>query len=143
MQEQTIVSEVQTALDKTLGRRQFTLATAMAMLAGVAITITEACGGGGYNSPTSPGTGGTGGGNGTASGDKVGTISNNHGHSAVITAARLAQGGELDLDIRGTASHTHTVSLSASDLTEIAGGKVVAHDSSTDSGHSHTVTFNG
>ena len=133
-----------TVLEKTLDRRGFTLATAMAMLAGVAITITEACGGS-SSSPTAtptpvptpvptptPGT----------SGDKVGAISSNHGHSAVITAARLSQGGALDLDIRGTASHTHTVSLSASDLSDIAENKKVAHESSTDSGHSHTVTFN-
>jgi hypothetical protein len=132
--------EEQTILDKTLDRRKFTLATAMAMLAGVAITITEACGSS-YSSPTSnptPTPTPTPAGN----GDKVGTISSNHGHSAVITAARLSQGGDLDLDIRGTATHTHTVSLSANDLSEIAAGKAVAHESSNDSGHSHTVTFN-
>ncbi len=139
MEEQTIVGQAQRALDRTLDRRKFTLATAMAMLAGVAITITEACGSS-YSSPTS-GTGGTG--SGTGSGDKVGTISNNHGHSAVITAAQLTAGGDLLLNIQGTATHNHTVSLSGNDLADIAANKKVAHESSTTNGHSHTVTFNG
>ncbi len=140
MEEQNTIG---TALDKTLDRRKFTLATAMAMLAGVAITITEACGSS-YNSPTSSGgTGGTGGSTGTATGDKTGTISNNHGHVAVITAAQLNAGGDLVLNIQGTATHNHTVSLTGADLSSIAAGTKVAHDSSTDFGHSHTVTFNG
>ncbi|HXY41369.1 MAG TPA: hypothetical protein VEQ10_16965 [Vicinamibacteria bacterium] len=132
------------AAEKTLDRRRFTFATAMAMLAGVAITITEACGSS-YSSPTSSNPTPTPAPTPTpvASGDKVGSISSNHGHSAIITAARLAQGGSLDLDIRGTATHTHTVSLSASDLSDIAENKKIAHESSVDSGHSHTVTFNG
>jgi cobalamin biosynthesis protein CbiG len=73
----------------------------------------------------------------------VGTISANHGHSgAVITAAQLASPTGVSLDIRGSADHPHTVILTAADVTAIAGGQRVSKESSTDSAHSHTVTFN-
>lgn len=126
----------------TLDRRQFTLAAAMAALSGVAITI-SACGGGGSGSPSSPSTGGTGSSGGTSSGgDKVGQISANHGHSAVITSAQLTAAGALSLDITGSAGHPHTVALSGAEIASIAAGQRVAKESSNDVGHSHTVTFN-
>ena len=127
---------------KTIGRRQFSVAAALAALSGVAITI-SACGGGSSPSPTSPGTGGSGsGGSGGGSADKVGQISNNHGHSAVITAALLTAGGALQLDITGTATHPHRVSLTAAEVASIAAGTKVTKESTTDNGHSHDVTFN-
>jgi hypothetical protein len=138
MQEQK--QEERNALATVMDRRQFTLASAMAILSGVAITITSACGGS-SSSPTSPGTP-TPTPTPTASGDKVGVVSSNHGHVAVITGAKLTAGGELSLDIQGSASHTHKVELSAADITAIAGNQRVARESSTDSSHSHTVTFN-
>lgn len=128
-------------LNKTMDRRQFTtLAAALAALAGVTITI--GCGSGSSPTSSSAGTGGTGGTGSTTSADKVGTISANHGHSAVITAARLAAGGDLSLDIQGQATHPHTVALSAAELSSVAAGQRVSKESSTDSAHSHTVTFN-
>jgi hypothetical protein len=124
---------------KTLDRRQFTLAAALAALSGVAITI-SACGGS-SSSPSSP-TGSTGGTGSSGSTDKVGQISNNHGHSAVITGAQLTAGGALELNIQGAATHPHTVSLSGAEIASIAANQRVAKDSSTNNGHSHTVTFN-
>jgi hypothetical protein len=127
-----------------LSRREFTVAAALAALSGVAITIT-ACGGGGYSPTSSTGSGGGASGgttSGSASGDKVGVISANHGHSAVITAAQLTAAGALRLDIRGNADHTHTVEVSAAEVAAIAGGTKTSKESSTDSSHSHTVTFN-
>jgi hypothetical protein len=117
-----------------LGRREFTLAAALAMLSGVAITIS----GCGSDSPSTPsgGGGGTGG-----TGDKTGSISNNHGHRAVITATQLA-GGALSLDIRGEADHPHSVDLTQAELAAIAANTRVSKDSSSDAGHAHTVTFN-
>ena len=123
------------ARETTIDRRKFTLASAMAILSGVVITITESCG---SSSPSSPNPNPSP----TANGDKVGAISSNHGHSAVITAARLSQGGALNLDIQGIATHTHKVDLSAGDMTAIAANQQVSRQSTTDSGHSHTVTFN-
>ncbi len=134
------MQEEKSVLDGTIDRRRFTLASAMAILSGVAITISEtACGGSSYSpsmpTPTPNPTP-------TPSGDKVGQISSNHGHSAVITAAQLSAGGILSLNIQGTASHPHTVDLSAADLTAIAANQKVSKESSTDNSHSHTVTFN-
>ena len=44
--------------------------------------------------------------------------------------------------MRGTASHTHTLSLSASDVASIRGGARLDKDC-TGGSHTHTVTFNG
>jgi hypothetical protein len=125
---------------KTLDRREFTLAAIMATLSGVAITI-SACGGS-SSSPTSPGTPTPAPTPTPASGDKVATISSNHGHVGVITAAQLTAAAGVTLDIKGSADHTHTVTLSAAEITSIAGSQRVSKESSTDSSHSHTVTFN-
>jgi hypothetical protein len=120
--------------DRTLGRREFTLAAAMLALSGATITI-SACGGGGGSSPSAPTQP-------APSSDKVGVISSNHGHSAVITAAQLTAGGALSLDIRGQSDHPHTVVLTAGQIASIASNQRVSQESTTNDGHSHTVTFN-
>ena len=74
--------------------------------------------------------------------DKIGTISSNHGHVARITGAQLAAGGGLSLNIKGTASHPHTVDLSPAEVTSIASGTRVSKTSSTTNAHDHIVTFN-
>jgi hypothetical protein len=51
-------------------------------------------------------------------------------------------GGALQLDITGSATHPHSVQLSAGEIGDIAEGKRVSKSSSTNDGHSHTVTFN-
>lgn len=121
--------------DRTLGRREFTLAAALLAISSATITI-SACGGS-SGSPSAPS-----GGSAQVSGDKVGVISANHGHSAVITAAQLTAGGDLSLDIRGASDHPHTLTLTAAQVASIAANQRVAKESSTDDGHSHTVTFN-
>jgi hypothetical protein len=121
-------------------RREFSLEAALAILSGVAITIS---GCGGSSNPAAPS-------NPTpaptptpdASGDKVGAISANHGHVARITGAQLTAGNGFALDIQGTATHTHTVILSNADIQAIAGNQQVARVSSNTGGHDHTVTFN-
>ena len=125
-------------LERALERRDFVLAAVLAMIGGATITI-SACGG--SDSPSMPSSNPTP--TPAPATDKVGSISSNHGHSAVITAARLQAGGALSLDIQGTASHTHTVDLTASEMTSIAANQRVAKESTANSGHSHTVTFNG
>ena len=123
---------------KTLDRREFTVASAMAVLSGVAITVSS-CGGSSSSgsNPAAPSTPPP------APGDAVGTVSVSagHTHSAVITAAQLTAGGELSLTITG-AGHSHTVELTADDIAAIAAGTTVARGSSSTSGHTHTVTFN-
>ena len=119
--------------DRTLGRREFTLAAALLALSGATITI-SACGGGGSPSSPSPTP--------PVTGDKVGAIASNHGHSAVITAAQLTAAGALSLDIKGSSDHPHTVTLTAAQVASIAANQRVSKESTTDDGHSHTVTFN-
>jgi hypothetical protein len=72
----------------------------------------------------------------------VGAVSSNHGHSAIITVAQLTAGGDLELDIRGTSSHPHLVSLTATEVASVRGGGRVEKESSGNS-HTHTVVFNG
>jgi hypothetical protein len=131
-------------LSEIIDRRSFNVALAYAMLGGAAITITG-CGGGGTgpsNNPTPTPTS-------AASGDEAGIVATNHGHIAIITAAQLQAGGGLTLDIQGDAPHTHSVTLTASEVGSIAGGTTVTvGSSSTDGGgsyggvHQHAVTFN-
>jgi predicted small lipoprotein YifL len=118
--------------DNRLTRREFTVDSALAMLAGVAITITG-CGDKSPKAPTPPAT------------DKTGTVSTdaNHTHSgATITAAQFTAGNAITLTLTGAATHTHTVTLSQSELTQIRAGTRVQKTSSSDNAHSHTVTFN-
>lgn len=112
-------------------RREFTLQSALLLLSGVAITI-SGCGGG--SSPSSP--------NPVASGDVTGTISSNHGHSAVITAAQVTAGGALQLNIQGQSAHAHSVELSGTDVANIGNRQRVSKESTASESHSHTVTFN-
>jgi hypothetical protein len=125
-----------------IGRREFTAAGVMALLSGVTVTI---WGCGSSSTPSSPSS--TGGSSSGATADLSGTISSNHGHSAVIKAADLTAKNSVTLDIRGSAAHTHSVELSASEVGSAAAGQRVSKVSSTDASaafgtHSHTVTFN-
>ena len=120
--------------DPTLDRREFTRLSLLAMLSGVAITI-SGCGGGadGPGSPTPPTDG------------EVGSISANHGHSVVITSAQLTAGGQLTLSLGaavGVPNHNHSVTLTAAEVVSIRDGARVSKVSTTDDAHDHTVTFN-
>ena len=117
-------------------RRQFTLQSALAILSGVAITL-SGCDDSNPSSPTSP-TGPTTPG---PTDDATGVVAANHGHSAVIMAAQLTAGGAISLDIRGAATHSHTVELTEAEVQQIGTGTRVSKDSSTDASHRHTVTF--
>jgi hypothetical protein len=124
-------------MTKEIDRRQFTTAAVMALMAGVTITVSGCSSSYGSNptpmpTPT-PSTG---------TGDKAGVVSDNHGHVAVVTAARITAGDGFSLDIRGSADHTHTVALSSDEIRAIGAGTRTAKTSSTESAHSHTVTFN-
>ena len=115
-----------------VGRREFTVASALAVLGGVTITI-SGCGGS-SDSPTGP--------TATPGGGSSASISLNHGHEAVITSAQLTAANDVELDITGTADHSHSVTLSSVEVQQIAAGTRVSKVSTTDGGHDHTVTFN-
>ena len=113
-----------------MNRREFTAQTALLLLGGATISL-SACGGGGSPAASTP-----------PLTDKDGAISSNHGHAATITAAQLGSGGGLDLDIRGTASHSHMLSLTASEVVMVRSGSRL-EKTCTGGSHQHTVTFNG
>jgi hypothetical protein len=115
--------------DNLLTRREFTLESALAILS--AATITISCGDDDKPS-TAP----------TTATDKNGTVSANHGHVAVITAAQLTSPTTISLNIQGQATHAHTVDLTAAEVSSIGANVQVAKVSSTDNAHNHTVTFN-
>lgn len=119
----------------TVTRREFTLDAALALLAGCVITISDACGGSKSTTDPSP-----------APTDITGTVSANHGHTAVVTAAQITAANAFPLSIQGMAVHNHTVSLSQADLQTLKNRQPVSKDSSSDVSatfglHLHTVTF--
>jgi hypothetical protein len=113
-----------------MNRRAFTVEAAMFLLGGAAITISGCGGGGSPTASTQPPP------------DRVGTVDSNHGHTATITSAQQLAGGAVELDIRGTASHSHKVVLSADDVANVRGGRRV-EVASSGSSHTHVVVFNG
>jgi hypothetical protein len=117
-----------------LTRREFTLEAALALLAGVTITVS----GCGEDSPMAPGGGSGGGGN---PNDIVGVIGTNHGHTVRITEAQLDAGVAVTLTLTVGEGHTHTVALSMADLTALNNNQVVQKVSSFDATHDHTVSF--
>jgi hypothetical protein len=117
----------------SVSRREFTLEAALAILAGCVITITEGCGSSSTSPTPTPST--------PQVSDLQGSISANHGHVATITAAQITTGNEVALDIHGQANHAHTVTVSQGNLTTLKGRQQVSLTSTTDSSHSHTVTF--
>ena len=123
---------------RTASRRKVSKGTLMALIAGVVLTV-SACDGDNVSSLTVGPGGGTGG--------RTGSISDNHGHVASLTAAELTAGTELTIDIRGSADHSHTITLSGAEVVQIRNNQRVTTTSSTITSpvsgtHSHTVTFN-
>jgi hypothetical protein len=119
--------------------RQLTVALTLVLMAGAAIVT--GCG----SRPTSPSSPPI-----TARpGDIAGTVSANHAmpHVAVITTAQLSAGAAITLDI-SNGLHSHTVSLTAAQVVQIAAGARMSVASSVNphsdgtGAHEHTVTFN-
>lgn len=81
-------------------------------------------------------------GGGMCDGDVAGSIASNHGHEATVPLADIEAGAAHDYDITGTASHSHTLTVSAGNMTKIAGGQsVMVTSSSAADGHNHVVTL--
>jgi hypothetical protein len=114
-----------------LDRREFTLRSVAALLGGATITLQGCSGGAG--GPAQP-----------SYVDTVGNVVNNHGHTVTITAAQLAAGGGVVLEIQGSSTHPHQIELTAGEVVAIRAGTRVSKDSSpSPSGsHNHTVVFN-
>jgi len=139
-------------LERRVSRREFTAASISALFVGMAVTMID-CGSAGNGAGMAPSPVPTAGGPAPA-GDKTGSISDNHGHSAVVTSVQLLAGGGVALNIQGSANHNHTVELSSSQVPQVAAGAKVSQSSSRttaeiDTGygpspvtHDHTVVFN-
>jgi hypothetical protein len=124
--------------DRILDRREFTLRSALVLLSGAAITVSGCAGRGEASDAERPGVRWPDGGPSWTEG----SVAGNHGHHAAITGAQLMAGGSLSLNIRGSASHPHTVDLTAREVMSIASGQRVSKSSSDEDAHTHTVTFN-
>ena len=125
---------------RRIDRREFAKEASLAFLSGVTVTV-SACGGGGDYSGSGPTTSTTP----PPAGSEEGQISANHGHEAIITAAQLMAGGALQVDIAGTAGHSHIASLPAQAVQDVRDGRpveTVTTIMSAPDPHSHTVTFN-
>ena len=120
-------------------RRQFTSEAALAVLGGTVITISGCKGGASPTSNTPPSNSP---GGGAPPQDETAGISDNHGHLAVIRSAEFVAGNAISLDIRGSADHPHTVTLTATELSSIRAGTRVQKGCSVGLGHTHNVTFN-
>jgi len=119
------------AVGSTRDRRRF-LAQGTLALVGTGIVV-SACG---SDVPTVP----------AAPEGEVGTISLNHGHRAVITAAQLMTAGAMQLEIQGeSTTHGHALDLTADEVARIRRGEVVTAPSAPgwEDKHIHFVTFNG
>jgi hypothetical protein len=116
----------------TITRREFTLESALALLSTVAITV-SGCDDD-NSTPTTPGTP-------PSNVSATSSISGNHGHEAVITGAQISAGASFALDIRGTATHPHTVNITQAELMTLANRQPVTKTSTTDNNHSHMMTF--
>jgi hypothetical protein len=129
--------------EQAVDRREFASAALLALLGSVSVTVLG-CSSSSYSdpgtgSPTTP----------TAPnpGDRVGAVSANHGHAALITNAQLNSMGDVTLDIRSTADHTHNVVVTMAELGRIAASERVIKTTSTSTSpsvgtHSHQVVFN-
>jgi len=117
-----------------ISRREFTLEAALAILGACVITIADDACGSSASTPTNP----------TAPpADVNGTVANNHAtpHIAIITGAQITAGSAVALNIQGQATHNHTLSITQGDLANLKNRVAITETSSTDSGHSHAVTF--
>jgi hypothetical protein len=112
-------------------RRQF-LGTAVVGAAAAA------CGGGGGDDGGGSGTGKDCVVNGTTA-----QVSSNHGHAITVSMADVMAGVDKTYDIMGTATHTHSVTVTAANFASLMNnpdGSVMV-TSTTANAHQHTVTL--
>jgi hypothetical protein len=113
----------------TLTRKEFlsSVMTAAAGAAGAALLV--ACGSSSDDD---------GGGNCLMAGVNA-SIGANHGHALVVTAADVMAGAAKMYDIKGSADHTHSVTVSAGVFAMLASNQSAMTISTTVDNHSHTI----
>ncbi|HEY4185895.1 MAG TPA: hypothetical protein VGP07_12555 [Polyangia bacterium] len=68
------------------------------------------------------------------------TIAANHGHVLTVTAADAAAGVDKTYDIMGTATHTHSVTITAAMFAMLETGASIASVSTVTNSHQHDIT---
>ena len=68
------------------------------------------------------------------------SIGSNHGHALTVSQSDVQSGVERTYSIQGTSGHDHTVTITASDFTDLQGNNNITVISSNDDGHTHSVT---
>jgi hypothetical protein len=78
----------------------------------------------------------------TTNGTNV-NIESNHGHVLMVSKEDVTAGADKTYNIQGTATHPHTVMVTAANFTSLKNnpGMSIMVTSSTDSAHSHGVTI--
>ncbi|MDQ3263575.1 MAG: hypothetical protein M3Y59_07950 [Myxococcota bacterium] len=118
-----------------LSRKEFLLGTMGAVVVGG--LAAPGCGGGNGNPDAGQDAGNEASclDNGTAA-----AIPSNHGHTLNVSKEDVAAGVEKIYDITGSATHAHSVTVTAANFTTLAGNTQVVLQSSTGLSHSHSVT---
>ncbi len=100
-------------------------------MAGMAILSLQACGGGDSGSVSGPGFGG---------GCGATSIAGNHGHVLNMPTADLTSATARHYAVQGNADHTHQVTFSPAQLTDLKNGNsgTVTSTAGVNSGGSHT-----
>lgn len=76
----------------------------------------------------------------TTNGTSV-NIASNHGHVLVVSKEDVVAGAEKVYDIMGTATHTHSVTVTAAHFTMLQGNMTVSTTSTSGGGHTHGITI--
>lgn len=112
-------------------RRTFFVRAGQLVLAGVSITALISCSDDGGDGGTNPG----------SSTAIAVSIANNHGHSLTLDQSDLTASTAIILTLTNGSGHTHSLDLTGAEVDQLIAGTPVSKASSTDSGHSHTVTL--
>ncbi|HEY4244589.1 MAG TPA: hypothetical protein VGM88_32470 [Kofleriaceae bacterium] len=67
-------------------------------------------------------------------------IAANHGHVLTVSKEDVTAGADKTYDIMGTATHTHSVEITAAMFTMLQGNMTIMTTSSTTAQHSHMIT---
>jgi hypothetical protein len=117
-----------------------TLGSALSSCGSTSSDDAGAGGGGGTGGGTAAGGGG-----GTATGcSATGAhdtlITNNHGHSVMVPKGDFSASGDRTYDIQGSATHTHSITLTEAHRSALVQGTTVTVTSTSGSAHTHDVT---
>jgi hypothetical protein len=74
-----------------------------------------------------------------SNGASASSISANHGHTLTVPRADIQAGATRTYSIKGTSSHPHDVTITASDFTRLKNGETLTLTSTNVGGHTHAV----